>query len=145
MLNSYSIHSRHGCYLKCGPCVYSSTPTMIMENPRTKAKLGQERSKEKEEEPIGQVTTDADQEVQHVESPKCYSGQTSGQVPYIRHHQVQAKREGPVPTKATMVVHLAPSQKSGTGCLEVKQSDSSDLERALLISTTSPMEIKNSM
>jgi len=31
---------RHGYYLMHGPCIYSGTSKMTMENPRTKAKHG---------------------------------------------------------------------------------------------------------
>ena len=101
---------------------FHSCETWLLPNAKTLRVLRNRGDNHGDARSIGQVHTEADQEVPQVESPRSYSGRTFGRSPDIRRHQpeedqreTEARRlySGRTSGAPRRAGHPAPARKSG--------------------------------
>ena len=82
---TYAIGHKVNPFLNASP--FHLCETWLLPNAKTRRVLRNRGDDHGDARSIGQVHTEADQEVPQVESPRSYSGRTSGRSPDIRRHQ----------------------------------------------------------
>ena len=117
---AYAIGHKVNPLLNASP--FHSCETWLLPNAKTLCMLRNRGDNHGDARSIGQVHTEADQEVPQVESPRSYSGRTSGRSPDIRRHQpeedqreTEARRlySGRTSGAPRRAGHPAPARKSG--------------------------------
>ena len=82
---TYAIGHKVNPFLNASP--FHLCETWLLPNAKTLCMIRNQGNNHGDARSIGQVHTEADQEVPQVESPRSYSGRTSGRSPDIRRHQ----------------------------------------------------------